>query len=107
MSTATTAPKKPTSWLHVISAYVGIFVAFTAIFFAIISGSRDPYFYALAIPTAASFRALCSLVALVCGIGSLFMIALVMDRGHSKQMVALIPTIALILVLLDVIGMRM
>jgi nicotinamide riboside transporter PnuC len=107
MNTATTAPKKPTTWRHVVAAYIGIVVAFTAIFFAIVSGSRDPYFYDLAVPTAASFRALCSLVALFCGIGSLFLIALVMDRGDSKQMVALIPTIALILVLLDVLGMRM
>lgn len=99
--------KKPITWTHIAGIYAGILVAAGFIFLVIVSASRDPNIGSLLIPTAQWFRVVASLLALSSGLTALVLMGLTMDRGTPQQMLTVVPSIALILVLLDLISMRM
>lgn len=89
------------SWMAVAGAYFGLLIAFALVALYRISVARDPFIGNLRIPSSVAFQVFCALAAGFSGIGALWSCGLVMDKGTTKQMLALVPMLPLVLILLD------
>jgi hypothetical protein len=97
--------KPPISWKVVAAAYLGIISCFGFIRLAIVSSSRDPFIWGIALPRSATFQTCCGLAALFLGVGGLFSIGLTADRGTPRQLIISMLALPLVLILLEIVNL--